>query len=245
MNVKSLLKTLPKKTLLIILCVIMSLVMIYSFSLRIKASSVGKRFGTEAGTATGVAIGSAEGLHSGISAGATAGQQAGLSAEDTQAIITSRIHEMENLEVLVASVKLKNFHTIGDNVDYAALYLVNGDVVFTVDLGQADIDEKAGRLQIKLPKPKGKLYIDNSSVEKIGEYQKKFFNGNSEAGYDAYINTMKQLHDVSEENLTNYNELLYAAQDAAKTQITQLVNSASLLNSEPVIEWMEDGGETS
>lgn len=160
------LRRILKNRLPVILCVLMFFVLVYTINLRINASSTGSSLGASAGSAVGKVIGSLEGMTKGRSEGTAAGKAAGLSAEDTAAEVASQIQQIEQLEVLVASVKLSNFHTIGDN-DYAALYLVNGNVVFTVDMSQAVTEAKADGLHVTLPKPVGTLYIDDSSVEKV------------------------------------------------------------------------------
>ncbi len=190
-----------------------------------------KSFGGNLGTGVGKAIGSLEGMTKGYSEGTAAGKAKGLSAEDTEANIASSLKKSEKLEVLVASVKLSNFHTIGEeeNPDYAALYLANGTVVFTVDLSQADVNLDGDTLCIVLPLPEsGKLCIDESSIKRKSQYQKNFFSGSADSGFDAYINTMKKQGTVSEETLSNYSELLEAAKLSAENQVKKLVASSSV-----------------
>ena len=114
------------------------------------AASRGTSIGQETGALVGKAIGSLEGITKGREEGTEAGKAAGLSARDTEADIANEIRKIENLEVLVASVKINDVHSIGENVDYAALYLLKGDVVFSVDLSQAEIEEQGNRIQITL-----------------------------------------------------------------------------------------------
>ena len=238
---KKFIKKIPKAGLPIILCVLMACVLVYAISLRINASSMGGGLGSSAGSLVGKAIGSLEGMTTGRVEGITAGKEAGLSAEDTEAEIANQIQQVENLEVLVASVKLSNFHTIGneDNPNYAALYLVNGNVVFTVDMSVAEITVQEDGLHIVLPKPVGTLYLDDSSVEKVAEYQKKFFNGSAEDGFDAYLNTMAKMQEATEETLDNYDVLISSAREAAVNQVTLLAQSVSTSYDNVVIEWAE------
>ena len=164
-----------------------------------------------------------------------------LDAKDTKAVIANQIHQMENLEVLVASVKLSNFHSIGKKTspEYAALYLVNGNVVFTVDMSTAEITVETDGLHIALPNPVGSLYFDESSVEKVAEYQKRIFNGAAEDGFDAYLNTMSKIQEVTEETLDNYDVLIASARSAAENQVTLLAKAVSTTYDNIVIEWME------
>ncbi len=238
---KKFMNRIPKWGLPIIICVLMACVLVYAINIRIGATSFGGGIGSSAGSLVGKAIGSLEGMTTGRAEGSAAGKKSGLSAEDTAAEIANQIHEVKNLEVLAASVKLRNFHTIGEeeNPDYAALYLVNGNVVFTVDMNAAEITSQADGLHIVLPKPVGTLYLDDSSVEKVAEYQKRFFNGSAEDGFNAYLNTMIKMQSASEETLDNYGALISSAKDAASSQVTLLAKSVSLSNGNIVIEWAE------
>ena len=233
------LNIITKNSILAVICVLIGIVMIYMINLRMDATSLGDGIGARTGTLVGKAIGSFEGMTKGRVEGTEAGKQTGLSADDTEATIASQFQQMENLEVLVASVKLRNFHTIGKSKDYAALYLVNGNAVFTVDMSQAKIEAQPDSLKITIPKPVGTLYLDDSSVEKVAEYQRKFFNGSSEDGFDAYLNTMKKMQEASEETLSNYNVLVSSAKEAAVSQITLIARSVSTQYADVVIEWAE------
>ena len=194
------------------------------------AKEIGQGIGSSMGAAAGKAIGSLEGITVGRREGTAAGKEKGLSAEDTKADIANEFKNISSLEVLTTSVKLRNFHTIGkrDDVDYAALYLVNGNVVFTVDLSRAEITDDGEMLNITVPIPKGSLYVDEKSINKVDEYQKKIFNGSAEDGYKAYLNTMKGVTKATTETLDNYDQLIEAAKEAARNQITLLAQSVTI-----------------
>lgn len=210
---------------------------VHTFYLWLTAVSVGSELGSGTGSLVGKAIGS----YNGMIDGTKDGKEAGLSAEDTKADIATQLQQVNNLEVLVASVKLEDYHDIGPEGDekYAALYLVNGNVVFTVDMSQATITSKSGNLHIILPNPVGELYIDQSSIDKAAEYQKTKFSGNAKDGFDAYLNTMKKVQDASEETLNNYDILLDSAKQAAKRQVSLLALAASESYSEITVEFAE------
>lgn len=223
-------KKFPKITSFGMVLVLMAILLIFTFYWWINARSIGNEIGSDTGSIVGKAVGSFLGMTDGKKKGEQAGRDAGLKAEDTAAVISNQLHQLENLEVLVASVKLSNFHSVGQEKSskyYAALYLVNGNAVFTVDMSQADISARSGDLYIKLPKPKGSLYLDDSSVEKVAEYQTKLFNGSAEDGFDAYLNTMTKMQEASEETLDNYEALILAAKKAATNQVTLLATAAS------------------
>lgn len=196
--------------------------------------------GENAGTIVGSAIGSFEGITKGRSEGKEAGKTAGLSAEDTETEIANEIQKVANLEVLVASVKVTDMHSIGEDNEYSALYLIKGEVVFSVDLESARVKLQNDKLFITLPTPTGKLYFDQSQIDKAAEYQEYYFSGSAEAGYDAYLNTMEKLHKATAEELDNYDVLLDAARESAERQVTQLVTSANMKNRNVNVEFEEE-----
>lgn len=212
----------------VLLCMLMTICLISAICFRLKAASIGSKAGSSLGNTAGKAIGSLEGITKGRSEGSEAGKKQGLSAEDTKAEISSQIKHMGSLEVMAASVNLSNFHTIGEKNShryYAALYLCKGSVVFTVDLNEAEITSDESGLHIELSRPRGTLYIDNSTIEKAAEYQTKFFDGSAEEGFDAYLKSMEKIHEASTETLDNYEELLKNAKDMAEDRISYLVNA--------------------
>lgn len=235
----TLLRSVPKKGKLAVLLVLVACMFIRAIISCVNAKDLGGGLGTGAGSLVGKAIGSLDGMTRGKTEGTEAGRAAGLSAEDTVAEIANELKRTEELEVLAASVKLSNFHSIGEDKDYAALYLVNGNVVFTVDLSTADIIPMADGLHVTLPLPKGTLYIDESSVEKVAEYQRKFFNGNAEDGFDAYLNTMKHMQEATEETLDNYDTLIAAAKEAAVKQVTLLAQAVSTVSKEIHVDFKD------
>lgn len=210
-----------------ILAAIFFVIALYNHSI---AESTGDKIGQETGFLVGRAAGSYEGMTKGREEGLAAGTAAGLSAEDTEAAIANEIHRIDKLEVLVASVKISDFHTIGEEekLKYAALYLLKGEVVFSVDLNQADIVVRDNEVYITIPKPHGELYIDQSRVEKAAEYQRHYFSGSAEDGFDAFLNSMKKVTSTSVEELENYSVLLQAAQESAKKQVKQLASSVAV-----------------
>lgn len=224
-----------------ILCVLAACMLFGALALRWKAASLGSNLGAGAGFAAGRLAGSLEGLIEGRKAGTEDGKAVGLSAEDTAAAISNQMQQVENLEVLVSSVKLKDFHTVGRETDptYAALYLANGTAVFTVDLSQAQIQAQNDTLHIILPQPVANLYIDESSIEKVADYQKRFFNGSAEDGFDAYLKSMVKIHQATEETLDNYDMLINSAKQAAERQVTLLAQSASTTPYSVSIEFAE------
>lgn len=196
--------------------------------------------GTAARTA-GTLVGRATGSFEGMTAGIEDGKNAGLSAEDTTTTIANRIREMNNLEVLIASVSLTNFHSVGE--DYASLYQTNAEVVFTVDMDQAQISNDEGVMKIVLPNPVCEIYTDYTSTEKLAEYQKHFYSGSVEAGVQEYLNSLVKGREVTRETLSNYDELEEAAKESAVQQIEALENYASVSSTYDVNITFEDLGD--
>ena len=233
-------KKLPSYVVLLTACALAACFLVIALYYNATATSLGNSIGQETGTLVGKAIGSFEGITKGREEGSAAGKTAGLSARDTEADISNEIRKIENLEVLVASVKINDFHSIGENVEYAALYLLKGDVVFSVDLSQADIVVRENGIQITLPLPHGELYIDQSQVEKVAEYQKHFFSGSAEDGFDAYLNSMVKVYEASAETLDNYAVLIEAAKKSAEKQIRQLALSVAINTHQISVDFKED-----
>lgn len=229
-----------KKSIPFLALALSALVFIYSVIMILGASSKGESMGQSIGTIVGSTIGSFEGLTKGQKEGTEDGKKEGLSAEDTEVEISNEIHKVKNLEVLVSSVKINDMHTIGEDEKYAALYMIKGEVVFSVDLSRADVKLQNNRLVITLPLPTGELYIDESQTEKVAEYQKYYFTGSAEDGFDAYLNTMEKLQKKTVKELESYNVLLEAAKESAKKQVTQLATSSNRKKRSVIIEFEEE-----
>ena len=201
------------------------------------AQATGNAVGTSVGKFVGTAVGSYQGYTQDYGEGKKEGEKQGLSAEDTEITDISRIiHGTGDLQVLVAGVALDNFHEVGEK--YAAMYLLRGEAIFTVDLGQATIDDD--QTTVMIPFPKVQLNIDETEVEKIAEWQKNFFNGSGEDGYTAYMNSIKQIRENTEEYIANYDELQTQAQETAKEQVRMLVENMTGQN---VSVLFYEGGE--
>lgn len=206
-------------------------------NIRIGATKTGTAIGKDMGTIVGKAIGSFTGITEGREMGEMAGKAAGLSAEDTYVDIAAELRNVTNLEVLVASVKLNDMHSVGE--DYAALYLLKGDAVFSVDLSKAIVEEREDGLYISVPSPTMELIFDQSKIQKVAEYQKHYFSGSTEAGLDAYLNTMKKIVEETEKSLSNRETLQASAEESARKQIEQLVNAVSLKKQAVQISFQE------
>lgn len=231
-------KKYPKKVVLTILCFAMAIVMIYSFKFYSGSERLGMTLGEGIGSSTGRIVGSLEGVTKGRTEGTDAGKQEGISAKDTKSKIANEMKESSDLEVLVASIKLNDMHEVG--ADYAALYTMKGTVIFTVDMSQAKITEENGQINIYIPKPKGKVHIDEDRIKKVAEYQKYWFTGSAEIGFDAFLNTMRKVNESSAEALYNYAVLLQQAENSAEDHIKALCKAVSVNPNEVNITFNEE-----
>ena len=212
------LRTLTKPRVLLLIAVILAAVAgLFYF----QAENIGENVGVGTGKAAGLAVGSFNGVTDGLGEGASAGKEAGLNSDDITMELTQSIREIGNLQVLVANVNIPDYHEVGKK--YAALYLFRGSAVFTVDLMQASCSRTPeGETIIVLPEPKAVVNINDSETELLAEYQRKFFNGSAEDGFDAYLNTLRQIDQISLEKVSNYEMLMEMAKNSAKKQVEML-----------------------
>lgn len=157
--------------------------------------------------------------------GYNAGKKEGLSAKDTELQMKNTVDEIGKLEVLVANVKIPEYHSVGQK--YAAMYLFRGSAVFTVDLTKANINVNDNNtdIQVLIPKPVAEVRIDNKETERIIHRAAKIFNGSTEDGLEAYLNTLKAVDQVSTERISNYSELSEMAKQAAKLQLQDIIKN--------------------
>ncbi|WP_028236455.1 DUF4230 domain-containing protein [Pseudobutyrivibrio sp. MD2005] len=228
----------PKSGKYIIPFIIISCIFVYVILLRLNADTMATTLGGQTGDKVGKLVGSFDALTDYQEAYAE-GKEKGLSANDITVDIASEIKEVGDLDVMVATVKLKDVNKIGEG--YAALYLLRGEVVFSVDLNKVKVDENESTITIKIPKPNMDFSINPSETEKIAEWQKKFFNGTTEAGYIDHINSMKSMYEKSPEEIVNYSSLVSSAEEAAKNQVGQLATSLiTNKDKEVVVDFLEE-----
>lgn len=231
------LKTLWRENKYIMLCVILAVILMIVGVIWLWVDYMKKSLAETIGLEAGRVMGSFEALADYREAYAE-GKEEGLSAEDTTAEVTNKVQELKKLEVLVAGVKLKNMHSVG-NKDYAVLYLLKGDAVFTVDFSEAEICQKENTLSITIPEPEMQLLIDQSKMEMAAEYQKFFWSGEAEDGFDAYLVSMAKIQENSKEALVNYDALIESAKEAAEKQVKQLVHSVSISGVKVEVQFKE------
>lgn len=170
--------------------------------------------------------------------GYDAGKNEGLSAKDTEQVMKNTIEEMGKLEVLVANVKIPEYHSVAKK--YEAMYLFRGSAVFTVDLSKVDINVSDSKVLVLLPKPTAEVKIDNKETEKIKSSSALFFNGSTEEGLEAYLNTLKAVDKVSTDRISNFSELNEMAKEASKSQLKEIIENISGSGKEITFSFIEE-----
>ena len=179
-----------------------------------------------------------ENLVGAMTKGFDAGKNDGLSAKDTEQKVKSTVEEMGKLEVLVANVKIPEYHSVGEK--YAAMYLFRGSAVFTVDLSKANISVNDSQILVLIPKPTAEIKIDNTETEKIKSRSALFFNGSSEEGLEAYLNTLKAVDQISTDSISNFSELNDLAKGAAKLQLKKIIENIAGSEKEITFSYIEE-----
>ena len=170
--------------------------------------------------------------------GYDAGKNEGLSAKDTEQVMKNTIEEMGKLEVLVANVKIPEYHSVAKK--YEAMYLFRGSAVFTVDLSKAKFNVDDSKVLVLIPKPTAEVKIDNKETERIKSRSALFFNGSTEEGLEAYLNTLKAIDQVSTDRISNFSELNEMAKEAAKSQLKEIIENISGNEKEITFSFIEE-----
>ena len=153
------------------------------------------------------------------------GKEDGLSVRDTEVTIGNRIKASGKLEVMSAEVVLDNFFEIGD--DYKRLTACYGELIYTVDLYNADITVDGCICDVKLPEPEVQLIKDNEKSIKLASSLKHSWSGTSENGYKAAANSECELVQNVEKSVLNYEELMDKAKKSSIDKVSFLVDSLS------------------
>lgn len=226
---------------LLLVCIaVISVYFAYVFPMKRNAENHGEAIGNTLGNIIGTAVGTRDGILIEIPNGIEKGKEKGLSAEDTKITIHENVARIGKLEVLQASVSIVNKHASGDA--YKKLEIMYGTLVFTTDLTQAQIQESAGEILILLPELKADLKIDEEKTKTLAEYAKPFLDGSAEDGFDASINSMKQIDENTREQIANYDSLVVQAQNSALKNVKLLVEKISVEGKTVTVEFMEESG---
>lgn len=139
------------------------------------------------------------------------------------------ITENAKLDVLTAEVSILEDMTIGDEAspDYKRIYSQKGTVVYSVDLSKV-IPYTASNgdktiVFIPLQDLDATLYIDESTTNKIAEFQTGRFTGSAKDGYSAYLETARNSYAEMERTIKDYSGLLSMAEKEAREQVRMLI----------------------
>lgn len=234
---KKLIGKIPNTVMYVICLSIICVIVFFILTILINIESMARVFGEKLGSDVGKLAGSFEAFTD-YGKAYEEGKREGLSAEDTTIEKIVKIKEMKNLEVLIASVKLNDVHSVGD--EYKALYLMKCEAIFTVDLEKAIFDQRDDGLHIMIPNPEMEIIANQKNINKIAEYQKSFFAGSAKDGFDAYLNSMVKILENSKTRMANYDSLMESAKESAKRQVIQLANSVSASGQEIYVEFLTE-----
>lgn len=202
------------------------------------AKNLGISVGDKTGTIVGNVLGSFDGITTGLAKGSEDGKTEGLSAKDTESEIKNSFSEIGNLEVLEAGVKLRDVNTLGD--EYAALFLLKGVAIYSVNLKDVDINDiDASTVEVLLPEINVEVYIDESATEKLAEYQKHSWSGNAKDGFVEYMNSRSVMDQSVKDTMENYSAMTEAAQSSAIKQIEIIAKAATGNKKEVVVGFKE------
>lgn len=209
----------------------------FSFAFPIICNSVGKNYGNM----VGAAVGSFQAVTVDMPEAYNQGKEDGLSAADTRTELQGRLQEIGKLDVLAANAKITDVHRVGDK--YSALYEFGADVVFSVDLSQTSVYAGDEIIQINLPKPNAEINLDSTRTRLLAEYQHGWFNGTTEEGITAYLNSVKNIQGNAQDVLDNYDWLQQRAEQAATDQAAMLAGIVAEKGTKVVIRFEETAGE--
>lgn len=196
------------------------------------AQEGGQAAGELSGRIAGLAVGSVEGGTRGLQQGYHEGKEEGLSAEDTTAEIANRIEnnlrENGKLEVMAAKVDLSTFNEQGEK--YNALFLLRGNLIFTVDFNELDVSYRNDEIIISVPPVSPDLKIDHRDTTILADVERRFFKGKAEDGFDSFMNSIAEIEARSVEEVDNYDYLKNLAEKHAIQQIREIAEAVTLSN---------------
>lgn len=181
----------------------------------------GKNAGIKCGTAVGTALGSKQGLMEGIQQG----HADALTAENTKVVLAQEFQTAGKLQVLTAGVTARNFQTLGK--EYAAIQILKGEIVFTVDLQSATIIPTESSAVILIDTPEAKFYLDEEATKTIAEaHHKTFLSMNEKDIILAQLNSKAKIVEEIEKYIDGYGTLMRTANEIAIEQIKNMADAA-------------------
>lgn len=216
-----------------LLLVLSILFFAYAAHIYFNAGRLGNEVGYEAGKAAGMLTGSFDGITEGLKEGAKEGKAEGLSAKDTKVRIGNEIKKIGKLEVLSASVVIcndlskENNTKTENNTDYTSLIAFYGDITFTVDFIDAEIENNGDEINITLPVPELTLRLNDERTEQLATEMPHSWTGSNEDGYLMVSNSIDNIIKESNKYISNYDQLVDSAKSSAEKQVRFLVDSAT------------------
>lgn len=167
---------------------------------------------------------------------------------DTEVLIGNYTAELGNLQILSADVIITNFHEIGDksggdseetdplknNTDtkdgsYQGLYVIEGELIFSVDLTKAkcSLSEDDQTLSVEIPEITFAVNPDYDTYMLLEEKEK--FNPfvDAEDGYTSRLKSMNYFTENVESVIEDYEYLYSVAEESAINKVHDLVNEIS------------------
>ena len=225
----------PARIKLIILIV---LAVAFTIAFPIICNSTGRGFGTAVGTA----VGTFQAVTEDMPAAYEQGVNDGLSAKDTRTEMQEKLQAVGKLDVLAATAQLTDFHEVGNK--FAALYQLGADVIFSVDITKAKVLVGGNDLEIVLPKPEVEINIDSTKTRLEDYWQNWLFNGSTEQGINAYINSMKMIQGDAKKTLAEYQTLEAQAEESARRQVLLLAGFIAAPDVNITVHFEDMGGES-
>lgn len=214
--------------------------------LSIKTTSVGEKIGDDMGKAAGVALGSFDGITEGVSKGYSDGESEALLAKDTVAELVNEIKNVGRLQVLNMNITLTDVFSVGgeDKPDtstgYYALLIFEGTASYIVDLEQCVISVNDEAVKVTIPRPELRVTIDPEKTEKRTDNYAALSDGSSFGGYEAYINSLKEIKEKVGEKITGYKGLKENAEQSAISAVERLAGTVRLDDKPIVVEFSGD-----
>lgn len=192
------------------------------FSLNNNVETIGGTVGETTGSLVGNAVGTINGLTIDAPKGLSEGKQEGLSANDTTVYIKENYLNTGKLEVLAAGVKIYNHNKIPG---YENLTEMCGNLFFSVDMAEAVVLRDDEGFIIQIPRPKVEIFMDSTKTRTLAEAKSYSFAGDALDGVEEWLNTKAKIEENLSEEITNYNDLMKQAEDAAITQVKSMLSS--------------------
>ncbi len=213
------------KIILVIPVILAAIILIVVYPTYKNAESLGNAGGALYGNAAGRLVGSVDGVTNGLAEGADDGKMDALSAKDTEVRILGRVQELGNLEVLSVNMKRNGINS-ADGGKTLVLWVTECEAVYSVDLTKAKIISENDKCTVLIPYPK--LSTNFQTPQKIAQYSKREGTGSSDAGSAEYINSQNEIRSKIEQELENDPDITEMANDAALSQVNQLIKNVSV-----------------